>query len=406
MKKIRRIRFCLCVLLMMGLLWGCAPPASNASTDPSAPEAIMHPEEQETQAPATIPTQTTVPFSPVDIMLQEMSLREKVGQLFIIAPDMLDPYAVTTFAVSTSELLKQYPVGGFILFSNNIQSPEQLTAFLTSLQTASKIPPFLSIDEEGGLVARLANSPGFDLPQYESASAVGADGNSSAALEMGSTIGAYLKQYGFNMDFAPVADVNTNPDNPVIGARAFSADAASAAVLSRAMADGLTQQGIIPVFKHFPGHGDTAQDSHSDLAITYKTEAELSQCEWLPFQQTTDLDAIMVGHIAVPSIDGDLIPATMSHTLVTDILTKRLGFDGLIITDSLSMGAIIDSYPSGEAALGALRAGCHILLMPEDFTQAFDTVVSSVESGALPQQQLDEIIHKILEFKLAHGILE
>ena len=400
MKKFRYVLTVLCVLLAGGLLWGCG------SSDSEAPEsqAVMQ-QTYPTAVPTTVPPQTTLPPSPADTMLQEMSLREKVGQLFIIAPEALDPNAQTAVSDSTRQLLQEYPVGGFILFSDNIESPDQVTAFLTDLQDASKLAPFLSVDEEGGLVARLANAPGFDLPQYESAWAVGADADPAAALKMGNTIGAYLKESGFNMDFAPVADVNTNPDNPVIGTRAFSSDAATAATLARAMADGLTQQDIIPVFKHFPGHGDTDQDSHDDLAVTYKSEAELSACEWLPFQEASDADCIMVGHIAVPSMDEDILPATMSRTLVTDILKEKLGFEGLIITDSLSMGAITNRYTSGEAALGALQSGCHILLMPEDFTQAFDAVISAVESGEFSRQQLDETVHKILEFKLRHGLM-
>lgn len=398
MKKFRYVLISLCVLLAGGLLWGCGTLDSEAPVPES--QAVM----QQTST-TTAPPQTSLPPSPADTILQEMSLREKVGQLFIITPEVLDPNAQTVFSDSTRQLLQKYPVGGFILFSDNIESPEQITAFLTDLQTASKIPPFLSVDEEGGLVARLANAPRFDLPQYESAWAVGVDADPATALKMGNTIGAYLRESGFNMDFAPVADVNTNPDNPVIGARAFSSDTATAAMLARAMADGLTQQDIIPVFKHFPGHGDTDQDSHDDLAVTYKSEAELSTCEWLPFQKASDADCIMVGHIAVPSIDEDFLPATMSRTLVTDILKEKLGFEGLVITDSLSMGAIANRYNSGEAALGALQAGCHILLMPEDFTQAFDTVVSAVESGEFSQKQLDETVHKILEFKLRHGLM-
>lgn len=250
---------------------------------------------------------------------------------------------------------------------------------------SSAVCMLLSVDEEGGAVSRLANHAAFDLSAYESAAAVGATGDAAAAKSMGSTIGAYLKEYGFNMDFAPDADVNTNPDNPVIGKRAFSSDAAIAAQMAGAMAEGLRQQGIIPVFKHFPGHGDTAEDSHTGIAVSIRTAEKMRSCEWQPFEAAGSGDCIMVGHIAVPDINGDLTPATMSDEIVEGVLRNELGFQGLVITDSLSMGAITGQYSPGEAALGALQAGCDILLMPCGLQEAFDAVVHAVENGSLSE---------------------
>lgn len=182
---------------------------------------------------------------------------------------------VTMLTDAMRETLQAYPVGGICQFGKNITDPEQLAQFNADLQAASRTPLFIAVDEEGGAVARLANHPAFDLPQYESAAAVGASGDPADACGMGQTIGAYLKEYGFNMDFAPDADVNTNPDNPIIGTRAFSSDAATAAEMAAAAADGLRTGGILPTLKHFPGHGDTAEDSHTALAVTYKTLDEL-----------------------------------------------------------------------------------------------------------------------------------
>lgn len=312
---------------------------------------------------------------------------------------------VTEMTEGMRKMLAEYPVGGVVLFGKNIEDSVQLTDFISSWQKESKIPMFVSVDEEGGQIARLANHKAFDLPKYESAAAVASSGNSVEALTMGDTIGGYLKKYGFNMDFAPVADVNTNPDNPIIGTRAFSSDAAVVAKMASAMATGLKHQDIIPIFKHFPGHGDTAEDSHTALAVSYKTREEMEECEWIPYQKLTDQECVMVGHIAVPEITGNLTPATMSEEVVTGILRNDLEFDGVVLTDSLAMQAITDEYSSGEAAIHALQAGCDILLMPYDFQEAFDVVVDAVEDGRISESRLNDSVARILRLKYDYGLL-
>lgn len=341
------------------------------------------------------------------VYLSTMTLEEKVGQLFIVAPEqLLGKYsAVTKMTDNLKAGLAKYPVGGIILFGENIQSPSQLKELTKQFQKAAGIPLFMAVDEEGGRVARLANNADFNLPKYESAAAVGATGDPQNAHVMGETIGAYLTQYGFNLNFAPVADVNTNPNNTVIGTRAFSSDPVVAGNMAAAFASGLGQKGVISTFKHFPGHGDTAEDSHSGLAVNHKDRETLEKCEWLPFMKATSRDMVMVGHIALPAVTGNMTPATMSQEIVTRILKKDLGFDGLVITDSLQMGAITDSYNSGDAAITALKAGCDILLMPNDLPSAFHAVVAAVKDGTLNEQWLDGTVRRILEFKQAHGIL-
>ena len=209
------------------------------------------------------PTPEPTPAAETTLTAADLTLEEKVGQLFIIRPDSLDltlpqeqiddakADGVTELTDAMRDALQKYPVGGVCQFGKNIVDPEQITAFNAALQEASDVPLFISVDEEGGAVARLANKDTFDLPRYESAAAVGAEGV-DAACAMGQTIGGYLRTYGFNMDFAPDADVNTNPDNPIIGTRAFSSDAAEAADCAAAMARGLAGEGILPTFKHFP----------------------------------------------------------------------------------------------------------------------------------------------------------
>lgn len=364
-------------------------------------------------APATLPettaapTETTAAPDPLDSMLADMTLRQKVGQLFITRPEQLLPEAgpIREATPELEQALAEYPLGGIILFADNVMKPEQLLALNDALAQMPGIPMFIAVDEEGGLVARLAGNWKFKLPRYQSAMAVGSSGDPADALEMGRTIGGYLAEYGFNLDFAPVADVHTNPKNPVIGTRAFSTDPAVAAQMAAAFAEGLEENGIIATFKHFPGHGDTAEDSHSGLAVVYKTKEELESCEFIPFREATARDMVMVAHVALPNVTGDMTPATLSPAIVTGILKDELGFEGLIITDAMEMGAIVETYGSGPAAVAALQAGCHIILIPEDLPEAFDAVLTALEDGTLSTEWLDETVRKILEFKQAHGIL-
>lgn len=391
--------------LLLALLWGCTPTPPETTEAP--PETTTEAQPETTQPPTEAPTEP----DPLVLQLEAMTLEEKVGQLFMVTPGTLGlPQIKAPMEAITQEQLTQmenaireifakYPVGGIVQFAADLYSPEQITAYNALLQKAAEIPLFLGIDEEGGTVARLANHSAFDLPQYQSAGAVGASGNPQDALEMGQTIGAYLGEYGFNMDFAPVADVNTNPNNPVIGNRAFSSHCNVAGQMAKAMAEGLEEQGIVPVFKHFPGHGDTAQDSHEEVAYSNKTLEELQACEFIPFSGLTENQCVMVGHIALPEVTGDMTPATLSSEIVTGLLREKLGFRGLILTDSMVMEAITDNYSSAEASLLALEAGCQIILQPADFPSAFAGVVKAVEAGTFPEEQLNAVVLQILRFK-------
>lgn len=392
------------ILLAVLMLAGCAAPAAQETT--AAPT--------ETTVTTTVPPETTeaapettVPAVSLDSLLAGMTLRQKVGQLFIVRLEQLLPGTGTVRDVTPEleQALEEYPMGGVILFGDNVMKPEQLLALNAGLAEMPGIPLFIAVDEEGGLVARLANNWKFKLTKFDSAMAVGSSGDPADALEMGRTIGGYLSEYGFNLDFAPVADVHTNPKNPVIGTRAFSTDPVIAAQMADAFRDGLEENDIIATFKHFPGHGDTAEDSHSGLAVVNKTREELENCEFIPFREAAAQDMVMVAHVALPNVTGDMTPATLSHQIVTEILKEELGFEGLVITDAMEMGAIVETYGSGPAAVAALRAGCHIILIPDDLEEAFDAVMAGLEDGTLSMEWLDETVRKILEFKQLHGIL-
>ena len=395
------------VVLLAGTLCACGaqPAAQSAVTLPMAteqPGAVDLPEEPEaTPQPTPRPDITSLTTA-------DLTLEEKVGQLFIVRPDALDltlpqetiddakADGVTELTDAMRGTLQKYPVGGVCQFGKNIESPAQIKAFNAFLQEASDIPLFITVDEEVGAVARLANNDAFDLPRYTSAAAIAEFGAGNVNF-IGSTIGGYLHMYGFNMDFAPVADVNTNPDNPIIGTRAFSSDPAVAAECAVAMAKGLAGEGILPTFKHFPGHGDTAEDSHTGLAYSCRTVDELAACELLPFEAAAEAGphAVMVGHIVVPELTGDT-PATLSAAAIALVPDAE---NTLIVTDSLAMGAITDGYTPGEAAVLALQAGCDVLLMPDGLADAYDAVLAAVQDGTISEQRLDESVAKILRMK-------
>lgn len=339
----------------------------------------------------------------------DLTLEQKVGQLFILRPDTLDKAAnaaqtgvgqtkgTTAISDALRANIQKYHIGGFCQFSQNIVSAEQISQFNRDLQAASDIPLFLAVDEEGGSVARLANTKTFKLPKYKSAAAVGTKG-AAAAYEMGNTIGRYVRSYGFNIDFAPDADVNTNPKNPVIGTRAFSSDAMKAAELSSAAGQGIADAGVIPTFKHFPGHGDTAQDSHTGIAYSYKTLEQIQTCELLPFVAASAVTphAVMVSHISLPNITGDNTPATLSKQIV-DLIPDA--DRTLIITDSMEMAAVSTAYSSGDAAVRAILAGCDMILMPADFEEAYTAVLTACRNGTISAERLDKSVTKILQFK-------
>jgi beta-N-acetylhexosaminidase len=359
----------------------------------------------------------------VEAQLQKMTLREKVGQLFFVRPEVLDTtihYGHTGgIDASTIDLTKirlqavnatmlavneNYPVGGIILYAHNIEDEAQLAAFTTQIR-ALHGSPLLCIDEEGGRVARIGNNPHFNVEKFASMDSIGQTGNPANAYHCGNTIGSYLKRYGFDIDFAPVADVNTNPENIVIGKRAFSNDPAVAAPMVTNYLQGLKDAGITGCIKHFPGHGDTKADTHYGYAQSMKTWDEMMNCEMITFKAGIEwgCQLIMTAHIAAPMVTGTEMPATMSPVILQDKLRGVLGYQNIIITDAMEMGAITQQYTSAEAAVGCIEAGADIVLGPQNFTEAFDAVVRAVERGVITQERLDQSVRRILRLKAERG---
>lgn len=370
-----------------------------------------------------------VPSEPVEIqpepqhheptlidILNSMTLQEKIGQLFIIRPEALDfslsrdqledlnSRGVTQLSYDLINTLKDYPMGGFILFDKNIVEPKQLKELIHQLNENLRITPFISVDEEGGLVSRIANNPNFEVTQFPNMIETQ---STHEATQIGITIGSYLKELGFNLDFAPVADVNSNPNNPVIGPRSFSEDPQIVSLMIEAITKGFHQSQMIVTLKHFPGHGDTQNDSHEGLVSTNKTLEELNRLEFLPFRAgiKAGADLVMMAHILTPSTTSDNLPASLSKEM-HNILRNELGFEGLIISDSLSMKAISDNYSVSDAVLLAYESGTDLLLMPANLKEAFDTLETKFVSGELDRKELDQRVLRILKLKLKYHLID
>ena len=352
------------------------------------------------------------PADEVEEQLQKMTLREKVGQMFYIRMESLDPsiewttyddlanIKILEVTENIKRVNKDYPVGGIILYAWNIDNEDQLSRVIPQIRELNG-NPLLCIDEEGGRVARIANNPNFDVQKYESMAAIGATGDPMIAYGCGKTIGTYLKKYDFDIDFAPVADVNTNPENIVIGARAFSEYPSVAAPMVTNYLQGLKDAGITGCIKHFPGHGDTTADTHTGYAQSLKTWDEMKDCEMVTFRAGIEwgCQLIMTAHIAVPNVTGSTIPSTLSSIVLQDKLRGELGYQNIIVTDGMEMGAITQHYTSAEAAVGSIKAGVDIVLGPRDFMEAFDAVMEAVNNGTISEDRIDQSVRRILKLK-------
>ena len=333
-------------------------------------------------------------------MIAQMTIEEKVGQLIMVGFDG------TQANEAIEAHIRERFVGGVVLFSRNIESPQQTAELTNQLQrlaeaTARQIPLFIGIDQEGGWVIRLKEGATV-LPGNM---ALGATDSTELAERAGEITAIELAAVGVNLNFAPVMDVNNNPQNPVIGRRSFGELAELVSRLGTAYIRGLQHNGVLATAKHFPGHGDTTVDSHFDLPTVNHGLERIHALELQPFRAAIDADvaAIMTAHIVYPAFDTDR-PATLSPTILTDLLREELGFDGLLITDDMEMKAIDDRYRSGEAAVMAIEAGADIVMVlwtPTKQIEVFDALLSAVKSGRITQARLDQSVERILKSKVA-----
>lgn len=340
-------------------------------------------------------------------IVDEMTIDEKVYQMFIVLPEQLTGVGqVTAAGTTTQEALEKYPVGGILYLSQNIVSRNQTQTMLSNVQAYSKIPVFTAVDEEGGVVSRVGNNPNMGTTSFPSMKNIGSTGDSNQAYTVGYTIGNECKELGFNLDFAPVADVFSNPENTVIGNRAFSDDPNITADMVSSCVRGFKDAKMLCALKHFPGHGDTIADSHYEAAITSKTLEELDELEFVPFVKGIEAgaDFVMVGHILTPNITDDYTPATLSNEMLS-ILRDELKFDGIIITDAMNMAAITDYYSSSEAAVTAVKAGIDMILVPEDFHAAVSGVMHALETGDITEEEINDSVIRIIQTKIRAGLI-
>lgn len=328
--------------------------------------------------------------------LDRMTLEEKIGQLFIFG---FKDQEVNEEAI---QLIEENHIGGFILFSRNVLGGEQTMDLLNGLKERNKnnpLPLFLSIDEEGGRVSRLPE----EYPAIPAPKKIGDLDKEEVAFQYGKVLAMRLNTMGFNMNFAPVLDVNSNPKNPVIGDRAFGSNQDLVAAYGLEAMEGIKSKGVIPVAKHFPGHGDTSVDSHIDIPRVDKSLEEMKEVELVPFVQAVENggDIIMVGHILFPQLDEEY-PASLSNEIINGLLRDEMGFDGLVITDDLNMGAIMENYNISEAIIRYFKSGGDIALVchgEEEEFNIFQTLKEEVAKGNISEAEIDEKVYRIIRVK-------
>jgi len=341
-------------------------------------------------------------------LLAGMSLSEKIGQLFFISLWNTDK---SVYADKVDEWVKgrleAVKPGGIILFGGNIETEEQTMKLSRGLQETSRIPLFIATDQEGGYVSRLTESEKIDATSIPSPKELGKLHDTGLTSLAGWVIGRELASLGINMDFAPLADVLTNEENTVIGTRSFGADFETVADHSSAFARGLKAAGVVAVIKHFPGHGSSKGDPHKGSVSVEGTLETLRKTTFLPFRRAVEegIDCVMTAHISMPGITGTDYPASCSRYINRSLLRGELGFDGVIITDSLAMGAISERWERGEGVMRALTAGADFLLMPKSPEDAYAVLAGAVAEGRIEEVRIDQSVLRILEVKIRRGII-
>lgn len=378
-----------------------------------AEEQVKLAEEQEAQAAHEVVIDAPEPIMEeepeedylgkyVEDVLSDMTLEDKVAGLFIVTPEALTGVTTATQAGDgTGEALEKYAVGGLIYFDQNIIDKEQITQMLSNTTAKSKYPIFLAVDEEGGSVSRVAKS-GIDVVEVGDMAEIGASGDGVQAYEAGVNIGSYLKELGFNLDFAPVADVAGSEDS-MIGARSFGSDAQLVGEMVANAVGGIEGTGVSSCLKHFPGLGDMTEDTHEGRVATSKTLDEMRTADFIPFKAGIDAgaDFVMVSHVTISDVEEDAVPSSLSKTVMTDVLRNELGFQGVIITDALNMGAITEYYTSEESVIMAVEAGADMLLMPADFEAAYNALLTAVQEGTISEERINESLERIYRIKCA-----
>ncbi|OWA35249.1 beta-N-acetylhexosaminidase [Saccharibacillus sp. O16] len=350
---------------------------------------------QKPASPSTPADEANPSDSAASAILADLTLDQKIGQMVIAGLEG------RSLREADRALIRDYGIGGVIFYANNVQSAAQTKQFTREVSAAnprSDVPLFISVDQEGGRVARLKG-----VDKIPTAAAIGKKNDANYARSIGEKLGQQLRSQGFNLDYAPVLDVNSNPDNPVIGDRSYGTTANQVVSTALPVMEGLESQQVIPVVKHFPGHGDTSVDSHIALPVVNKSLEQLEKLELIPFKKAIaeGADVVMIAHILLPKLDQQ-VPSSMSKAVITDLLRGKLGFKGVVMTDDMTMGAIANNYGLGEAAVRSVQAGSDIILVAHGADDAIETIQAiknAVKSGKISEQRINESVTRILALK-------
>ena len=338
----------------------------------------------------------------VDKIMKDMSISDMIYQMMFVTPEAITNVGTVVRAgETTKKALEKYPVGGIVYFAQNFESREQTSEMISKTQEFSKIPLFISVDEEGGRVARLGSNPAMGTTKQPPMKLIGESKDPKKAYNVGKTMGTELNELGFNVDFAPDADVIINSNNKEIGDRSFGTDPELVSQMVENVVKGLQDNGVSATLKHFPGHGSTYVDSHTGYSESDRTIDELRTNEFLPFKSGIDAgaDFIMISHMTLVNATEEKVPSSISKEVITDMLINELGYKGIVITDSFSMGAITKEYTTADAAVRAVNAGVDMILMSSDLTGTHGAILAAVESGEISKERIEESVRKILLLK-------
>ncbi|MBS4196312.1 beta-N-acetylhexosaminidase [Lederbergia citri] len=375
------------------LVYHVAPTTDLKWILPKPSDQVPNPKVDHISVLAQVKNQTNQQKS-ISETIEGMSLDEKIGQMILAG------ITGTTLDANNKSLITKYKIGGYIFYKENLVSPQQSVQLLNEIKSYDQtLPPLLGVDQEGGHITRL---PGglVNIPTNQE---IGAINNGQFSYKVGMLLGKELKAFGFNLDFAPVLDVNSNPKNPVIGDRSFGNNPEIVSDLGIETMKGIQSQHVIATIKHFPGHGDTSVDSHLELPVINKSLKQLEDLELIPFRSAINngADVVMVAHILLPQLD-DNFPASMSKPIMTDILRNQLGFNGVIITDDMTMGAITEHFDIGRAAVQSLKSGSDIILVGHEYNyivETFSSIKSAVQKGEISEQRINQSVERIITLK-------
>lgn len=396
MKGFKLISLILSWALMLFVVTGCLDKAAQSNSDSKSEAAVSSYAATSAQESSDI---NEPEDKDIDSPINKMSLRQKVGQMLMVGIEG------TEVDDDFKSFINECEAGTVILFGDNITSASQLTQLTNSIkECAGDIPFIIGMDEEGGDVTRLPD----DIQSMPSAFAVASSESTDYCYNAGYQIGKQVTAFGLNTGFSPVLDVWTNPENTVIGDRAYGKTSDEVCAYGIADMKGLNDAGAIPVVKHFPGHGDTVTDSHYGLPTVTKTENELWETELIPFKTAIDnnVPAIMVAHMLCTKLD-DQYPSSLSNSIVTSLLREEMGFNGVVFTDDLTMGAIADEYSLGQAGVLAVKAGCDVLSVCHGYDNAkevLEAVVNAVNNGEIDEARINESVKRILQLKKNYNV--